>query len=94
MNDSHLVRSSCNWGRVENMGTAESTGIVQRRWWVKEMIIGVGTGQFYADVWYGYRSSPSLGSVHVARVLHAHPAIRHTGAGAALGEPLRLILYG
>ena len=72
------------------MGTAESTGIVQGRWWVKEMIIGVGTGQFYADVWDGDRSSPSLGGgVHVARILHAHPAIRHVGAGAALGGPLR-----
>ena len=54
------------------------------------MIIGVGTGQFYADVWDGDRSSPSLGGgVHVARILHAHPAIRHVGAGAALGGPLR-----
>ena len=33
MIDDHLVRYSCNWGRVEHLDTAEPIGIAQKQWW-------------------------------------------------------------
>lgn len=60
------------------------------------MIIGVGNGRFYADVWNGIGVPRALGGVRVVRILRARLAAHHTWASfsrVALGKPSECVLY-